>query len=251
MALSVMQSASCRFGWFLKEGQVNTLMAGIRSARGRYSAAGYMQGERRQEREQMQEKPLYISSVPAGSAQDALRDFNRTGYQAERPWRETPEPLFEQAAGSAAEQPITGVAVPGRSAQKRRAAESARTRRDIAACVVLGCAVLMILALWGQKMVQGVRIQNDIKAYEDGTKVLQAEIADLRQQLEIAKDGTRIRNLAQNRLGMLRPERAQTQTIYIQNAGEGQKKQVQEQEKPELGILDLLLGLLDMLNIGE
>ena len=230
---------------------MNTLMAGIRRARGRYSAGGYMHEQNRQEREQTQEKPMYISSVPAGSAQDALRDYNRAGYQAERPWRETPEPLFEQAADGAAAQPITDAPVLSRSAQRRRAAESARTRREIAACIVLGCAVLMILALWGQKMVQGVRIQNDIKAYEDGTKVLESEIADLRQQLEIAKDGTRIRNLAQNRLGMLRPERAQSQTIYIQNAGEGQRRQAQEQEEPELGILDLLLGLLDVLNIGE
>ena len=71
------------------------------------------------------------------------------------------------------------------------------------------------------------------------------------QCLELAKDGGRIRNLAQNKLGMLRPERAQSQTIYIQNVADGQKKPVQEQESPRLGFLDLMLGLLDMLNIGE
>ena len=48
---------------------------------------------------------------------------------------------------------------------------------------------------------------------------------------EIAGSGERIRNLAQNELGMLRRERAQTETIYIQapdkkGAGRGTRQSV-------------------------
>ena len=58
-------------------------MKGTMSARRRYSAAGYTHAPQSE-----QKGELYIASVPAGSAQDELRDWNRAGYQAERPWRE-------------------------------------------------------------------------------------------------------------------------------------------------------------------
>ena len=236
------------FEWFLKEGRVNTLMTGTRSARRRYSAAGYRHAYTEQEKEQGE---LYIASVPAGSAQDELRDFNRAGYQVERPWRQTPEPLFEQGTASMAQETPAAAGI-GRSASKGcTTSGDAQRHRDIIACVVLGCVVVMILIMWGQQMVQGVNIQHDIEMYQQKTIALEQENEKLAQQLELAKDGGRIRNLAQNKLGMLRPERAQSQTIYIQNVADGQKKPVQEQESPRLGFLDLMLGLLDMLNIGE
>ena len=52
-----------------------------RTVRGKYSQAGYAGEESR---------PLYIADIPAGSLQDELRDYNRTGYRSERPWNETP-----------------------------------------------------------------------------------------------------------------------------------------------------------------
>ena len=222
---------------------MNTLMTSTRGVRGKYSAAGYAHG--RAEREQGE---LYIASIPAGSAQDELRDLNRVGYQVERPWRETPEPLFEQGTAAAVQAPVRA---PRRSAKSALAREAARSRRDIIACIVLGCLVLMIIAAWGQKMVQGVRLQNEIRLYEAQTEELVRANTLLTQQIEREKNGERIRNLAQNRLGMLRPERAQTQTIYIQNISEARSGQEQKQEEPKLGFLDLMLGLLDMLHIGE
>ncbi len=225
---------------------MNTLMTGTRNARGRYSTAGYTHA-----REEQEKGELYIASVPAGSAQEELRDLNRAGYQAERPWRQTPEPLFEQDTAEAAPEPSEGTAARRGRTRGRLASRTASARGDIIACVVLGCVVLMILSMWGQKMVQGVSIQHDIEEYQQKTLALEQENEKLLQQLELAKDGERIRNLAQNRLGMLRPERAQSRTIYIQNAAEGQRRQAQEQESPRLGFLDLMLGLLDMLNIGE
>ena len=221
-------------------------MTGTRSARGRYSAAGYTHARKEQERGE-----LYIASVPAGSVQDELRDLNRAGYQAERPWRQTPEPLFEQGPAAAAQESPADTGVRRSTSKGRLASESAKARGDIIACIVLGCMVLMILAMWGQKMVRGVSIQRDIEMYQQKTIVLEQENEKLSQQLEMAKDGERIRNLAQNKLGMLRPERAQSRTIYIQNATEGQRRQAQEQEAPRLSFLDLMLGLLDMFNIGE
>ena len=218
-------------------------MTGMRGARGRYSAAGYTQ-----EREERERGELYIASVPAGSAQDELRDLNRAGYQAERPWRETPEPLFEQGTAAAVEAPVS---VPRRSVKGRLARQTASTRRDIAACIILGCLVLMIIAAWGQKMVQGVQLQREIELYEKQTVLLQRTNDEIRAQIDLEKNGERIRNLAQNRLGMLRPERAQTRTIYIQNIPTERGGQEQQQESPKLGVLDLMLGLLDMLHIGE
>ena len=68
---------------------MNTIMAGAagNNRAKKYTYAGY-QSERA-------ENDLYIARDPAGSAQDNLRDLNKKGYQADRPWNETPEPLFE------------------------------------------------------------------------------------------------------------------------------------------------------------
>ena len=61
-----------------------------RSNRGRYVSAGYAK-EKKEERDAQ----LYIASDPAGSARDNLRDMNKAGYRTERPWRDTPTPVFE------------------------------------------------------------------------------------------------------------------------------------------------------------
>ena len=55
----------------MKKGWVNTLMAskGTNSAsRGQYASSG-----------SADEREMYIADVPAGSAQDNLRDLNRVG----------------------------------------------------------------------------------------------------------------------------------------------------------------------------
>lgn len=61
-----------------------------RSSRGRYVSAGYASKEKKEQGAQ-----LYIASEPAGSARDNLRDMNKAGYRTERPWRDTPTPVFE------------------------------------------------------------------------------------------------------------------------------------------------------------
>jgi len=214
-----------------------------RSMRGKYSYAGYAGEESRQ---------LYIAQAPAGSRQDELRDYNRAGYRSERPWNETPYPVFEGAAAAETAAPV----VRRKRAKKQSlmeylSAQAKRERRDVIACIVLLGVIMMMTAAWGQKMIQGVEIQHAINNYQASAVAFERENERLVQQLEMARSGERIRNLAQNELGMLRPERALTQTIYIQAPDHQAQKMVQNNEEPRMEMLDILLGLLNVLHIGE
>lgn len=215
-----------------------------RSARGRYSQAGYAGNE---------DRTLYIADVPAGSAQDELRDYNRAGYRSERPWNETPAPVFEAAEAVPAQQ----ASAPGRGRARpqtfldRLAAQARREHRDVIVCFVLAAVIMMMLAAWGQKMIKGVEIQRSINAYQANTVAFERENERLAQQLELARGGERIRNLAQNELGMLRPERAKTETIYIRTPESTAQKTAQNTGEPRMELLDVLLGLLNVLHIGE
>lgn len=233
---------------FLKERQVNTLMTNAKNTRGKYTASGYRHST------QGEEKPLYIARVPAGSPQEELIDHNLPGYRVERPWRETPTPLFEtgdEQAAAPKQAPRARRAPQREGIIDRLAREAGKDRGDVAACIVIGAVILLLVAAWGQKMVASVNIQESIESYQKKTIALERENERLEQQLELAQSGERIRNLAQNELGMLRPERAEIRTIYIQTGEDGTANQVQKQEKPKLGVLDILLGLLDVLHIGE
>ena len=208
--------------------------------RGKYSAAGYVAQE---------ERPLYIADVPAGSMQDELRDYNRTGYRSERPWNETPYPAFEGVETAAPA--LRRKRVKKQSFMDYLSAQAKRERKDVLACIVLLGVIMMMTAAWGQKMIQGVEIQRAINNYQASTVAFERENERLSQQLEIARGGERIRNLAQNELGMLRPERAMTQKIYIQAPDAAAQASVQNQEEPRMEMLDILLGLLNVLHIGE
>ena len=91
---------------------------------------------------------------------------------------------------------------------------------------------------------RGLKMKSDLEATE-------AEAKKLAQQLEIAGSGERIRNLAQNELGMLRRERAQTETIYIQAPDKKAREEAQAVGQTHMEILDFLLGLLNVFHIGE
>jgi len=221
-------------------------MAGVnlaRKERASYSRAGYVGTYRAQE-----EKELYIAKAPAGSAQDDLRDYNRVGYRSQRPWNETPVPMFEAEAAVAA--PSVGRRVRQETFFDRLSYHAKRERRDVVACVVLFAIILMMTAAWGQKLVEGKRVQDTIASYQAQTLAFEKDNERLSTQLEMAKGGERIRNLAQNELGMLRPERAQHVTIYIQTPDAAQQS-LQQNEEPRMELLDILLGLLDVLHIGE
>ena len=228
------------------QGGVNTLMAGMnlaRKERASYSRAGYVGTHAAQE-----ERELYIAKAPAGSAQDDLRDFNRVGYRSQRPWNETPVPMFEAEAAVAA--PSVGRRVRQETFFDKLAYHAKRERSDVIACIVLFAVILMMTAAWGQKLVEGKRVQDAITSYQAQTIAFEKDNERLSTQLEMAKSGERIRNLAQNELGMLRPERAQHMTIYIQTPDTAQQS-LQQNEEPRMELLDILLGLLDVLHIGE
>lgn len=197
---------------------------------------------------------MYIADVPAGSAQDDLRDLNRAGYRSERPWNDAPDPVFEEkppvkppkkrpAARRQPQRPRTFL--------DRLAAQARRERRDVAVCAALVVVMMMMTAAWGQKMIRGVEIQQTIRMYQANTVAFERDNERLAQELERARDGKRIRNLAQNELGMLRPERARTETIYIQTPENVAEEPVQNIEEPGVGMLDILLGLLNVFQIGE
>ena len=221
-------------------------MAGTRaerSLRGKYTTAGYAHGQ----------PSLYIADVPAGSPQENLRDLNRRGYgqgyRSERPWREEPVLSYEAAVKA---QPVTRNRPQRRPDFSTRFAQAVRKeRRAATVCVLLIAAILMIVAAWGQKMIEGVRIQNAIAEYQAQTLALQQSNEDLSRQLENAKNGERIRNKAQNELGMLRPERAQRETVYIRASDLAVTEQPQRNEGPTMELLDILLGLLNVFHIGE
>lgn len=227
---------------------MNTLMASAKTgsaSRGRYTSAGY-NGE--------QERELYISAVPAGSAQDNLRDFNRAGYRSARPWNEGPQPAFAQGESTAAE-PAVPKLRPARKKKaglfERAAYEARRDKKGVAACVAMCFAILMITALWGGRMIDGVALARDIATYQSQTLALERENEELIRQLEKASSSERIRNLAQNELGMLRPERANQETIYIRTNDYKAAQPAAESTEPQMELLDILLGLLDVFHIGE
>ena len=209
-----------------------------RSVRGKYAQAGYVRQEE-----------LYIADVPAGSRQDELRDYNRTGYRSDRPWNETPYPVFEAAHdGTPA---VRRKRVKQKSFMDYLFAQAKKERRDVIACIVLLGVIMMMTAAWGQKMIQGVEIQRSINSYQASTLAFERDNERLSQKLELARSGERIRNLAQNELGMLRPERAITQKIYIQAPDTSAQQTLQNSEEPRMEMLDILLGLLNVFHIGE
>ena len=227
-------------------------MAGARTARGarsRYTSAGYAS----------ERADLYIAERPAGSAQEKLVDLNRIGYagvdyKSARPWRESPEPVLQMPDVAAPARPRTSRA---RSASRhedlstRLLNAAMREKREAILCAVLMAMILLLLASWGQKMVEGVRLQNEIASYQEATIALEKKNEGISQQLEQAKSGERIRNLAQNNLRMLRPERAQKESLYIQIPDVTRAPEQTQSEEPKMEMLDILLGLLSVFHIGE
>ena len=218
------------------------MMASVKAtSRGRYTAAGYTGRA---------ERDLYIAAAPAGSAQDNLLDFNRKGYRSERPWNETPEPLFEQ------EKAVPQPAKKRRSKTQKKSFfdqlfyHARKDRKGVVICAALCCAMMMMVAAWGGEMVDGVVLARDIQTYQIQTKYIHAENESLMRQQEMASSGERIRNLAQNELGMLRPERANQETIYIR-ATETSAAEAQQTGEQQMELLDVLLGLLNVFHIGE
>lgn len=219
------------------------MMASVKmTSRGKYTSAGYIGRN--------PERNLYIASSVAGGAQDNLRDFNRKGYRSERPWNETPDPFFEQDEVKVQPAPKRRTKVQKKSFFDLLFYHARRDKKGVAICVALCCAMMMMVAAWGGEMVDGVVLARDIETYQIQTRYLETENESLQRQLEMASSGERIRNLAQNELGMLRPERANQETIYIRTT-EMSAVEAQQSGEQQMELLDVLLGLLNVFHIGE
>ena len=215
-------------------------MSGVKAAHsGHFVSADYTR-----------EDSLYIADVPAGSKQESLRDLNKEGYRSERPWRDTPTPVFEELNKKPVHKAVRRTKKPSGFVDGLLW-EARRDKKGVALCVLLTALILMMGAVWGQKLVDATRKQQGIEQYQQQTIQFEKENEQLAQQLEIAKSGERIRNLAQNELGMLRRERAQTEEIYIQGPDEPAGKAVQVDGGTKMEPLDFLLGLLRVFHIGE
>ena len=208
------------------------------ASRGQYASSG-----------STDEREMYIADVPAGSAQDNLRDLNRIGYRA--PWTESPRPALEggDTAGLGAAPAPQKVRRKG-SLYDWAVYHARRDRKGFYACAALSCVIVLMIALWCGRIVDGVRLANDIQVREAEIELLNASNETLTRQLDAASSGENIRNIAQNELGMLRRERANQVTIYIRNDSE-QNAAEQVVEEPRMELLDVLLGLLDVFHIGE
>ena len=227
-------------------------MAGARTARGarsRYTSAGYAR----------EQADLYIAKRPAGSAQEKLVDLNRIGYagvdyRSARPWRESPEPALqmEDVVAPARTRTSRARSVSRQEDLSTRLLNAAkREKREAIICAILAAMILLLLASWGQKMVEGVQLQNDIASFQGSTLALEAENEGYMRKLEEAKSGERIRNRAQNDLHMLRPERAHKESLYIQIPDVARTPEQAQNEEPKMELLDILLGLLSVFHIGE
>ncbi len=221
-----------------------------RGARSRYTSAGYSQ-----------DHELYIANTTPGSAQDNLRDYNQRGYEplsedfkSDRPWRnrENDLPLEQPDPSEQESLPIS------RKRYKKHKGfgdwilmQARRERGSAILCVVLFTVLLVIIAAASQNMIEGNRVQSEIEQYRMMTDSLTIENENIAMQLELAKDGGRIRNLAQNSLGMLRPERALHQSIHIQATTQELAKEAPQVEEQQMSFLDIMLGLLDVFHIGE
>ena len=162
----------------------------------------------------------------------------------ENAWKDSPEP------------PIRYDAQMPRTKRKQTVLERFRNavrqdRLGAACCAILLFFFLLTGALWLQRLADMRENVRMITYYRDLESYYNNENAKIEQRIASAMDGASIRNLAQNSLGMLRPERANTQEIYIQLPDEEEYRSAQsgEEVKPEL--LDLVLGFLGRMHIGE
>ena len=222
---------------------MNRLMAGTglkKADRARYTAAGYVYEEEQQERE------LLIEHVQAGSAQDLLRDNNRIGYaEEERDSDGLPFAFLEREQET-----------PVRKAKKTREEQLTNTERlvrairrertAVAVCCVLLVINIVLFSFWAQALIDGVRLQGKIDDYDKDIKVYEASIAEAQKQINYVKEDARVRNVAQNELGMLRKERMATEKIYIQTVGIAPERQAEVQVEESAGLLDWLLSVADI-----
>ncbi|MBQ7488214.1 MAG: hypothetical protein IJT77_12035 [Clostridia bacterium] len=202
-----------------------------RGSRSRYSTAGAVYDEREE---------LYIAREMAGSARDKLRDnaYATRGV-------ESPEPLLNQPARQSA--PAARQQMGPLDALLR---EISRDRLSATLCVILFCLFLFLGYVYLQKRTV---IDNDLRAiqeFRNKESYFLEKNAEMERALALAKSSERIRNQAQNSLGMLRREKAEVQEIYVQLPEKtnlpGEEAAAEESQ---FGLFDALLNLIGVLHL--
>lgn len=230
---------------------MNTLMADTKAARGsrgRYMAAGYSYEpeERAHAGEAAQERSLYIAADRAGSARDNLRDLNRKGYAA---GGETPKPYFEENVPGGRENRTVYTARKQTAARRlgffeQMALEAERDKAAAALCVVLLAIILTIGVAGSARIIDRVSIQNEINEKHSAIEAYERQNDEYRLRIEMASQPDRIHQIAQNRLGMMRPRADMRQSILI-NAPDVMSAAQETKAESSFGLLDCALAMLN------
>lgn len=224
-------------------------MAGVglkKENRSSFTSAGYTHG-------MAGDGELYIERVRAGSAQDLLRDNNRVGYRDGDALDEDGLPFSFFMEDAPRREQRSRTIKKKRTENERRLSLSERLVRAIrrergpaALCCVLLAINLVLLTFMTRTMIDGVRKQNTIASYEAGAQAYLTSNEQARIKIDMANDGERVRNIAQNELGMLRKERVTTQEIYIPTTSLPDVQPAETQSEEKSGLLDWLLSVVDI-----
>lgn len=201
--------------------------------------SGYASGASHPE-DASHEGRLYIAREIPGSARDNLRDQNRRGYGAD-----SPKPLLQNQKKKVNAEPVRPEGFLDVLIREYR-----RDKLAAVLCVVLGILVLTVGAVWMQQAARSREERRAIETFQVQTQAFERENLRLKEEIERAKHGENIRNQAMNNLGMLRPERAETQEIFIRLPEEETDLSAPEVEETHFEFLDVLLGILHLLHIG-
>lgn len=109
--------------------------------------------------------------------------------------------------------------------------------------ISLAAVVFVMGCMWIAQLASYKALEVDVAAARSSMTKLQVENKGLEQQLVTLKDGTRIRNYAVNRLGMVPPEKSEERTISI-ILPRTQGSIASAQEEMHYTLLDVLVDML-------
>ncbi len=196
-----------------------------RGTRGRYVSAGAVFDR---------EADLYIAREMPGSSRENLLD---NAYETR--YTESPEPVLAEK-----QQTVEKNSAVHMGPLDVLLREIRKDRISAALCAILFVLFVGLGILYVSKTMQ---IRKDIQAidvFRTNESFFMEKNVELERQLEQARSATRIRNQAQNNLGMLRREKADIREIYIQLPEDEEESKQNMQAETKFELLDALLNLI-------
>ena len=196
-----------------------------RGTRGRYVSAGAVFDR---------EADLYIAREMPGSSRENLLD---NAYETR--YTESPEPVLAEK-----QQTVEKNSAVHMGPLDVLLREIRKDRTSAALCAILFVLFVGLGILYVSKTMQ---IRKDIQAidvFRTNESFFMEKNVELERQLEQARSATRIRNQAQNNLGMLRREKADIREIYIQLPEDEEESKQNMQAETKFELLDALLNLI-------